>query len=101
MLSPEKKRLSARTKLLAVLVFFPIPYLLVASLVCKIWHRRILVGSTTGDWFDWCMPDGMLFGFGFTGLLLIACLVSIPLLISLIFDWRSYRTFKNQNAAHD
>ena len=91
----KRKRVSSRTKAIAVVVFLPIPYLAVAGLVCAIWHKRLAAGVTQGDWFDWCMPDGMFFGFVLAALLVVSCLFLIPLILSLIGDWRRYRASKS------
>jgi hypothetical protein len=79
-----------RTKAFALLVLLPIPYLLSAALLCAAWHTQLSKGATGGDWFDWCMPDGMLFNFLLSVLLLIAVLSLIPFLVCLRKDWQSY-----------
>ena len=83
------KKFSKRTKTLAAVVLFPIPYCLSASLICFLWHTQLPSGARSGAWFELCMPDGLFFNFGLMLLLLIAFVFFIPLVISLFRDWRS------------
>jgi hypothetical protein len=83
------QRFTRRTKHLALVVLLPIPYGLLASAVCIVWHSTLPKKATGGAWFDFCMPDGILFNFVFVLLVLVSAVSFIPLLVFAGKDWLS------------
>ncbi len=81
--------LSKRTKTMGAVVLFPVPYVLVASLICMLWHTLLPKGAKSGAWFDLCMPDGLFFNFGLVFLLLLAVVLAVPFIISATKDYRA------------
>jgi hypothetical protein len=82
--------LSKRTKTIgAVILFPPVPYLLLASLICMLWHTLLPKGAESGTWFDLCMPDGLFFNFGLVLLSLLAVVLVVPFIISATKDYRA------------
>jgi hypothetical protein len=81
--------LSKRTKTMGAVVLFPVPYVLVASLICMLWHTLLPKGAKSGAWFDLCMPDGLFFNFGLVFLLLLAVVLAVPFIISATKDSRA------------
>jgi hypothetical protein len=81
--------LSKRTKTMGAVVLFPVPYVLLASLICMLWHSLLPKGAKSGGYFELCMPDGLFFNFGLVLLLLLAVLLLVPFIISATKDYRA------------
>jgi uncharacterized membrane protein YhdT len=79
-------RFSKRTKEFAFVVLLPIPYLILATLFCAAWHTQLRRDATSGNWFEWCMPDGVLFNVLLSLILLASAIFVVPLLVSGIRD---------------
>jgi hypothetical protein len=88
------RRFSKRTKEFAFVVLLPIPYLILATVFCAAWHTQLRRDATSGNWFEWCMPDGALFNFLGGFVLLVSAIFVIPLLISAVRDWRTFRNLR-------
>jgi hypothetical protein len=84
---PEK-RFGRGTKVAASLVLLPIPYCLLAGVICAMWHTQLRLGAVSGRWFDFCMPDGILFNLLLSVLAFMAVLALIPVVVLLIKDLR-------------
>ncbi len=78
--------LNKRTKTIGAVILFPVPYLLLASLICMLWHTLL---PESGTWFYLCMPDGLFFNFGPVLLSLLAVVLVVPFIISATKDYRA------------
>ena len=95
MTSEFYKRLSRRTKILALVAVSPVPAFLLYFGICLAWSETLKTGTTDGTYFDWCGHDALLPNLVLGILVVIAlfCLLATP--ISFLVDRRKWK-FVNQ-----
>jgi hypothetical protein len=80
-------KFSRGTKITAILVVLPIPFAVLASIACELWHLLLPTGFSEDTLLLFCGLHGILYNLVLGTLLIIAVSAFIPLVVFIIHDW--------------